>query len=460
MLATDLSRPYAPTLGGAEDVYRTLLGGAPSPEQLKNGQDFLQTCLDATESLDCDLPGDPQDLFQWIKKSSQAAATQFAEYRDKRSAGETRQYFPTRSHALTYLRAIAPTKMVDGAWLYPVLNHWQDSRFLPLISTYLEELGEGVEALNHVVMFKKLLTTYGCEHGPALADDYYLQGAIQLSLGLNSDEFLPELIGYNLGYEQLPLHILITAYELKELKIDPYYFTVHICSDNASSGHAYKAVQSVLDLIPDGPEGKEFYQRVLRGFKLNDLGPGAEDIIHAIKPESLLIDLLKDKSEFGYNVHSDYCRIGGKTVNEWLQDRDNIPEFLQVMQKNGWIKRHQDPHNSRFWHLIEGPKAKMLGVFSPLEAQLLYDWIAGDWLSESARHTADPKVSVLRTNSGQEPASTNPPQAESILELRRHLRTLPAEKSVQCMIDLMAPHKHTSPEGLFATQRFTRLVYS
>ena len=83
-----------------------------------------------------------------------------------------------------------------------------------------------------------------------LEDDHYLQGALQLALGVCADEFLPEVIGFNLGYEQLPLHLLITAYELSELGIDPYYFTLHVTIDNASSGHACKAAQSVLNLLP------------------------------------------------------------------------------------------------------------------------------------------------------------------------------------------------------------------
>ena len=65
-------------------------------------------------------------------------------------------------------------------------------------------------------------------------------------LALAATEYLPEVIGYNLGYEQLPLHLLISSYELSELGIDPYYFTLHVTIDNASTGHAQKAVQAVL----------------------------------------------------------------------------------------------------------------------------------------------------------------------------------------------------------------------
>ncbi len=52
-----------------------------------------------------------------------------------------------------------------------------------------------------------------------LSDDHYIQGALQLAMAHHADQFLPEIIGFNLGYEQLPLHLLITAYELKELGI-------------------------------------------------------------------------------------------------------------------------------------------------------------------------------------------------------------------------------------------------
>ncbi|MFD2270388.1 iron-containing redox enzyme family protein [Undibacterium arcticum] len=89
-------------------------------------------------------------------------------------------------------------------------------------------------------MYKKLLATHGCEQWDNLSDEHFVQGAIQLSLAQHADHFLPEVIGFNLGYEQPPLHLLITAYELNELGIDPTYFTLHFTIDNANTGHAKK----------------------------------------------------------------------------------------------------------------------------------------------------------------------------------------------------------------------------
>ena len=115
-----------------------------------------------------------------------------------------------------FLQCVAPTKQVDGAWLYGLLRYWQDQRFDGLLTTYLEELGDGEAAQNHVVIYRKLLSEHDADSEAGLEDDHYLQGALQLALGVCADEFLPEVIGFNLGYEQLPLHLLITAYELSE----------------------------------------------------------------------------------------------------------------------------------------------------------------------------------------------------------------------------------------------------
>lgn len=88
------------------------------------------------------------------------------------------------------------------------------------------------------MIYQKLLAEHDLQDSSAIDDERYLQGAIQLALGVCGADYLPEVIGYNLGYEQLPLHLLISSYELSELGIDPYYFTLHVTIDNASTGHA------------------------------------------------------------------------------------------------------------------------------------------------------------------------------------------------------------------------------
>ena len=146
--------------------------------------------------------------------------------------------FRNRSHALHFIKSVAPTKLVDGAWLYGLLPRWTDARLAPLIRIYLEELGDGRAEQHHVLLYRKLLSAHGADRWHELGDEHHVQGAIQLSLAHHAAELLPEVIGFNLGYEQLPLHLPITAYELNELGVDPYYFSLHVTIDNASTGHA------------------------------------------------------------------------------------------------------------------------------------------------------------------------------------------------------------------------------
>ncbi|QHF01040.1 iron-containing redox enzyme family protein [Pseudomonas asturiensis] len=427
---------------------------------------FLERCLALADRETCDLPQQPEALESWIEQNVAQVADQYATYLEQRRAGEPRRFFKNKAHAMYFIQQVAPTKLVDGAWLYGLLPHWADYRFHGLIRTYLEELGDGEQAQNHVSLYRKLLSDLDCDTRAPLQDDAYLQGAIQLSLGVSSDQYLPEVIGYNLGYEQLPLHLLITSFELNELGIDPYYFTLHVTIDNASTGHARKAAQSVTALMPVGQERDEFYRRVASGYKLNELGIGSSAVIQSFDLEQEVIAMLERKRTFGQHMHSDYCRLDGKTVNEWLAQPDQIPEFLAVLENRGWIKRHQDPIHSRFWQLFEGVGAPMFGVFNGYEKQLVHDWIAGDWLADgSAQPSAGKRLpEAFRSRFRNLPGTAQPAPLQAahtstdvdpdVRELHAKLESVAAIERMPTLIDSMSPARHASAAGLHATRLF------
>lgn len=353
---------------------------------------FLQQCLKESAALPCDLPPQPSALEAWMEHHTAQVLADYQVYLQGRTAGSPRQYFATKAHALHFLTAVAPTKTVDGAWLAGLLPHWQDDRFTALIRIYLEELGCGRPDQNHVVLYKRLLVANGCDRWEHLDDHHFIQGAIQLALARNAERFLPEVIGFNLGYEQLPLHLLICAFELNELGIDPTYFGLHVTVDNADTGHARQALQGLRDSLPVAGDRQAFYRRVIDGYRLNDLGASTGSVIAGFDLEQELISVMTRKSVAGKQAHADYCRIGGRTVNDWLADPAQIPGFVAALQDSGWIKRGQPPQNSRFWKLIAGERADMFGVFSPYEQQVLHDWIE----STPARPaSADPCASVV-----------------------------------------------------------------
>lgn len=433
--------------GPARTLYERLLQPELDANALQEARSFLDEQLVQARALPCDVPMQPEALLEWMRGGAQRTTEAYGQYLQERRQGAPRRYFSNRAHALYFLRHVAPTKLVDGAWLYGLLRHWQELRLRPLLRTYLEELGDGVPAMNHVVLYKQLLAQHDCDELAELDDSHFLQGAQQLALGHLAEDYLPEVIGYNLGYEQLPLHLLITSFELTELDIDPYYFQLHVTIDNASSGHAQKAVQAVLENLPLVGDRDEFYRRVLRGYQLNDLGVGSTAVIAAFDLEDEVCAMLERKREVATQVHSDYCRIEGRTVNEWLSEPGQVRAFLDALQKRGWIRRDEDPQSSRFWQLVQGDRAAMFGVFSSYEQQLLHDWIAGSWAPPRARgrHRRRAAPAVAEQAAGLD---------DEAQALHAALRGLPAQQQADKLIELMSPASHFTPAGLLATRLF------
>ncbi|WBS00312.1 iron-containing redox enzyme family protein [Pseudoduganella sp. SL102] len=459
----------------ARAVYHALYDGADPAL----AADYLEARLAEAAALPCDLPATLDEMAQWITRHTDAVGTEYRAYLAARKNGAPRRFFKTRSQALYFLKAVAPTKLVDGAWLYGVLERWQDPDYQALIRIYLEELGNGVPDKNHVTIYRKLLEQHGCEHWQDLPERHFVQGAIQLALAAGADDFLPELVGYNLGYEQLPLHLLITSYELNELGIDPYYFTLHVTVDNADTGHAHTALEGLKRLVPRVGDSAAFLRRVAAGFRLNDLGVGTVEAIAAFDLERETVAMLAAKAVVGKNMHSDYCRVAGRTINDWLAEPAQIPQFLEKLEQQGWIRRGEPAENSRFWKLIHGERAEMFGVFSAYEQQLLEDWIVTprdggepviarvpshralrrslDTLeSAPARNTA-PRGVIRHTFPADEHAWQTIGCELRLLEAQL-AATASKDEAMALLIGLMAPNQHHTSAGLMATRVFARLL--
>lgn len=477
MLQLACATPAITAATGAASVYKSLHKGPPDAEALADARAFLAQRLHAARQLHDGMPADPDQLSPWVASRAFTVGMEYQAYLQGRRDGAPRRYFSNQSHALYFLRHAAPTKLVDGAWLYGLLEHWDDADFHPLIQTYLEELGDGVPEKNHVLLYKKLLAAHDCDNWHELPDTYFEQGAIQLALAYDAAHFLPEIIGYNLGYEQLPLHLLITAYELNELGIDPYYFTLHITVDNGSTGHAHKAVQAVQQLLHRFGDDVDLWQRVQDGYRLNDLGACTTSMIADFDLHTELVDIMAAKSHSGANMHSDYCRLAGRSINQWLSDPEQIPAMLTELENAGWIQRGQPPEQSRFWRLIQSERAEMFGVFSAYEQQVLRDWIvtppgAGAAVtprvpSHRARqrsldslgmhHTPRPKAlrGIVRHHPGDEQ------DAGPLRRLELQVANMGSKQAAMRKLQaLMTPAQHHHPLGLMATRMFRQLVNS
>lgn len=476
LLTQHTSDAAAVTLGArsARDIY------AARHLERDAALEFLTEKVKLAREVPHDLPADPALLPHWIAERATQVAQQYRQYLAERKAGAPRQYFANKSHALNFLMGVAPTKLVDGSWLYAMVKQWEDVAFQPLIQTYLEELGDGTPDKNHVVLYRKLLASHGCDDWHHLDDEHFVQGAIQLVLGHHGHELLPEVVGFNLGYEQLPLHLLITSYELNELGIDPYYFTLHVTVDNASTGHARKAAQAVLDLMPKGKAGERFWQRVVDGYLLNELGASTCSVIAGFDLETELLRILAAKSGTGCGLHSDYCRVAGRAVNDWLATPSQMPQFLEALTQAGWIQRGQAVANSRFWRLLEGERAEMFGVFNSYERQVLRDWIeaaptqapAQRIQTARARQRALDRLGVDRPQRASgaprelirrhRPASLEHLEGSAALhQLEQRVANAHGRReAMRLLTPLMAPEHHHTSEGLMATRMYARLFHA
>ena len=453
-------------------LYRALSSGQPDLAAREQAADFLRGELDRLRGAPCELPEAPRDLALWMASLHRTVQAKYLSYLEERKGGAPRCFFSNRAHALYFLRAVAPTKLVDGAWLYGLLPYYRNPRFSDLVRTYLEELGEGEPDKNHVLVYRRLLARYGLGSLDDLPEPLHVQGLVQLALGCNAREFLPEIIGFNLGYEQLPLHLLITAYELNELGLDPYYFTLHVTVDNSHSGHARQACQAVLDSLPRLDDGGAFWRRVREGSKLGGVGLGTARVIAGFDIQAEVTRMLARKSDSGCGVHSDYCRVAGRGVNDWLAMPGNVPGFLQALQQAGWIRRGESVHNSRFWKLLQGEGAEMFGVFSAYELQLIHDWIRGtdsaDGLAYDAAAGVEGSVRQPGFRAAQraarraaagcsaegEPAGA--PLDPDLDILQERLDGSDDAQGTELLIQAMAPAQHWTPAGLYATRRFAQ----
>ena len=470
-------RPAGPandSLGSHQALYRALYADNRGAGLHARSRAWLDQRLDEARQQPCTLPESPDDLLQWMLDSSADASQRYQDYLAERKAGAPRRFFRNRSHALAFLRGVAPTKLVDGSWLHGVLKHWANPRYADLVRTYVEELGDGRADRNHVLLYRQLLAHHGIEASPAdLADDRYTQGAIQLALARHTEDLLPEVIGFNLGYEQLPLHLPITAYELNELGIDPYYFTLHVTVDNADTGHAHRAVAAVLDAMPRFGDATAFWRRVRDGFRLNDLGAGTNDVIAGFDQQQEVERIFIRKSDAGRSAHADYCKVAGRSVNDWLAHPAGVPDFLRALEGAGWIVRDAAPEKSRFWKLLEGDHAEMFGVFSAYELQAIQDWLRGAASSDGAAvpdattgaglqrprsFRAQQRLAAARMPVAGASALTDSAQDPDVEALEAQLAQAPDVGALaDLLVHAMSPSRHWMPAGLLATRRFVQL---
>ena len=465
IMAPRLAAHRAP-MGPHEALYRKLHVSRPDMAIRGEARGFIEAQLSSFADVPAELPDTPEQLHAWMEQGVGEVTQHYEAYMADRSQGAPRRYFTNRAHALYFLRMVSPTKLVDGAWLAGLPAHSANPRLAPLIRTYLEELGDGLPDKNHVLLYRRLMDGVGLAQESPADDAAWTQGAIQLALGWNAEHFLPEIVGFNLGYEQLPLHLLITAYELDELGIDPYYFTLHVTVDNGASGHARQACDAVLGLLPRHGDAEAFWHRVREGSKLGCVGMSTLSAIESFDARTEVERILAAKAPMGAGAHSHHCRLAGRPVNDWLREPGGTGSFLDALESSGWVRRNAPPAESRFWQLLQGERAQMFGVFSPYELQVIHDWIRGEDSADGLHYLEQPSANQSRRRPrfrvanrghiGGWPGSDASTLLDPDIDAFRKALAGSADP-YPLLVGAMGPADHWSPVGLLATRTFAML---
>lgn len=426
-------------------------------EKEKKAVNFLKQEFEMMKPSKISLPNQIEEIRAWYNNENRKVCHDYQEYLSQRNAGGEREYFKNIGQAFEFLLKVAPVKKVDGSWLYSIVNYWNDPVFHDLILIYLEELGLGQAKSNHVCIYDDLLRVLGLDDFELFLDDeYYHQSAVQLALGYAPPEYIPEIIGFNLGYEQLPLHLLITNYELKELGIEAKYFNLHITIDNLDNGHAHKSLKVFENVYKKYKDKDVFMQKVKRGYALNQQGISSRQIIKNLNLENFVYKILKRKALIGQLVHNEKQFVGCKSINQWLANPQEIGSFINQLVEKRWIKFNCDPEESVFWRMISHEDGKMYGVFTPAERQIIHDWIAGEQYST---HVLPYKNSLSKEQPLHDYLFSYISDGELEHLQNRVSQTDNFALKLCKLTPFLAPESHHKSIGLWSTQKYAELLF-
>ena len=380
----------------------------------------------------------PEKLERFLCSQRDLSAELWEEYLARRKAGAPRENFRDRAEARRWLRQHAPVKYVDGAWLGHI-NKITTPFALRRVTkdawqVLSEELGDGDAEKNHVEVYRSLMKQIGADlpdgddadfiHPRHELDELYVWKAAvaQLLVSLFPHEFLPEILGFNLHFEEITQETLKATRELKEVRLNAYYFVLHISIDNADSGHTAIAMQTVMNYIDQARRShgddaaQQAWRRVQAGYILSeqlssDGGPKARadagpESFPRNEHEAKVTQILRSKAAAAGKIHcSSRMKLGSRTLVDWLKpgalaSKAHQMEFMDHLSKlTPWIRKG-DSDNSKLIHELSW-RGKMFGSFTQSEVEAVRRWI-------DTMGIPDPQVYwsfVGRTDAAQDPFS-------------------------------------------------------
>ena len=182
---------------------------------------------------------------------------------------------------------LAPTTLVDGAWIQRAFNAGMSSSVIgsKLFHIYYDEVGNGDTNLNHPNVFRELLAqmdvqlpdfgTLEFSQFPLFREESFRVPVFWLSISQFPQSFLSETLGLNLAMELSGVGgTYRTAIDaLKHYGFDPYFVELHNNIDNVSTGHTAWAISAIKyhldEMFARGGADlvDEHWQRIWTGYR-------------------------------------------------------------------------------------------------------------------------------------------------------------------------------------------------
>ncbi|KAM3543840.1 hypothetical protein ARSEF1564_003285 [Beauveria bassiana] len=352
----------------------------------------------------------------FLRDAHERTLSGWSDYLERRKQGHGPELFASAEQAKDWLVQQAPVKFVDGAWLGHVHKITTPFAFRSVTKhawqVLSEELGDGDPDKHHVTLYRKLLESIrrplpsghsaefiqASEWKRACENHGIWESAVaQLAISLFPNEFLPEILGFNMHYEQVRLDTMQVAHELTHYGIDPYYFLIHISIDNADSGHtamASHAVAQYLDILRaiEGEAAvRQAWKRIQVGHVLSQtLGCySCSSTARRLGPESLqvlpsalgtqVLGIFKTKASVSRGIHyRSRARIGPYTLPEWLEETMRIEanelDLLRALSRaKPWVVAGDSKKSLLVRELSWG--GRMFGAFTKNEVTTICQWV-------------------------------------------------------------------------------------
>jgi hypothetical protein len=385
---------------GLRDAYHFLVNIDEHPEVLPLAQDYV---VDYLRRVVDEPPGRPSALAALLAQTDEAAALDRSLEQILTASATAPPWIRpdgpiSRRQALHYFTQYAPTALVDGCWLqcglrvataHTTIGAHMTAMYVHQVRAYGEDLSRHFVG-DYRAVFARLGSPLEEVSSRSLVDRVDLLDAnfelpvLLLCIAQFPRTFLPELLGVHLAWQYLGLTSIgptlirdvCAACDLPpfgENLVDETYL-------DKARRMASGAVNSFLSGV--GPEKRaQDSERVALGATLlarswmrwlDRARATAPD--ETLDPRHEMLAMLRRKAPHAFGYHANK-RLGDKKIDDYFAPGDfDFETLLDRLAAAPWVKPGDPDRSPLVRRLVEfgGP---MHAVFSPLELEVMRDWI-------------------------------------------------------------------------------------